>query len=94
MTEAQEQFCCELLQKATAEFDIPFEKPMLFRDGGLSVGGWSLRLFHRTKSGNISRKCSSWAFMNFCPFCGAILTEEGQKIHEARNNGKLDKEQP
>lgn len=76
----EEKACCGVFEKLYEEYDLPFDRPILLRDGQLKVGAWSVRLLKKTPSGRISKKGSASIILNFCPFCGQDLEKEGTEL--------------
>jgi len=68
---------CGVLEELAKEYKWPLYRPLIFtRNKQLIRGQWSIKLFHATPSGNISKRATPSAVMKYCPFCGAELEEE------------------
>jgi hypothetical protein len=81
------EYCCDALKACIERWDtiVDDEVPINLRTGE-SITGHPvlLHLWKLTDSGKISRKTGSrsFAYINFCPFCGTRLRDQGETLVE------------
>lgn len=79
--------CCGAFEKLKDEYPLPFYRPLKLdmKNHDLVLGVWSVKLFHETPAGNVSKKSAPSVRLNYCPFCGVDLRPDS-------GNGSDDKE--
>jgi hypothetical protein len=76
--------CCGAFEKLAEEYPLPFYRPLKLdmENHNIVLAGWSIKLFHETAGGNVSKKSAPSVRVNYCPFCGVDL-RNGDSSEEA-----------
>ena len=71
----QEKSVHECIKAIAERWDGPFEKPITFdrETGALMAERWAIKVYKKTKAGNISRNGGGYLFVDYCPLCGEKL---------------------
>lgn len=69
--------CCKMMEQIMEQFPLPFCYPIVINQTNLDleVKGLAIKLYKKTQAGNLSKRGSATAFLNYCPWCGKQLRE-------------------
>ncbi len=67
----------ECLTALAERWDGPFERPISWnpKTGQMNAPEWMIKIYKLTKAGNISKNGGGYLHIDYCPLCGANLTE-------------------